>query len=336
MTKILSVGVLGAGSFGTALASVLLESGHDVTLWCYEEGHAAEVNAAGRNTRYQTEFALPGIKATGDLRDACAGKQLVLFVSPSHVTRFVARQAARHLAADALLVCAAKGIEEGGETMDEVLRAELPEALHGRLAFLSGPSFAFEALGHKPTAVVVASRREDIAEAVQHAFACRYFRTYRTTDVVGVEVGGAVKNIIAIATGLSDGLGMGHNARAALITRGLAEMSRFGVAKGADPITFMGLAGMGDLVLTCTGDLSRNRTVGKRLASGMSLDEVTASLGGQVAEGVKTTASTRELARQMGVEMPIVEAVWRILYDGKDPAGTVGVLMGRPLKAERD
>ena len=336
MTDNLTVGVLGAGSFGTALASVLLESGHDVTLWCFEDGHADEVNAAGRNTRYQTDFELPGIKATANLAEACAGKQLVLFVSPSHVMRIVARQAAPHLAPDALLVCAAKGIEAGGETMDEVLREELPAHLHGRLAYLSGPSFAFEALGHKPTAVVIASRDEQIAEDVQHAFACHYFRTYRTTDVVGVEIGGAVKNIIAIATGLSDGLEMGHNARAALITRGLAEMSRFGVAKGADPITFMGLAGMGDLVLTCTGDLSRNRTVGKRLASGMSLDDITASLGGQVAEGVKTTASTRELAKRMGVDMPIVEAVWRILYDGKDPKGTVNVLMGRPLKAERD
>ncbi len=336
MSDILSVGVLGAGSFGTALASVLLESGHDVTLWCFEDGHAAEVNAAGRNTRYQTGHPLPGIKATGDLSEACAGKDLVLFVSPSHVTRFVARQAAPHLADDVLIVCAAKGIEAGGETMDEVLREELPERLHGQLAYISGPSFAFEMLGHKPTAVVVASRDEAIAERVQRAFHCAYFRTYRTTDVVGIEIGGAVKNIIAIATGLCDGLEMGHNARAALITRGLAEMSRFGVTRGADPITFMGLAGMGDLVLTCTGDLSRNRTVGKRLATGMSLDEVTASLGGQVAEGVLTTASTRELALRMGVDMPIVEAVWRILYDGKDPAGTVAVLMGRPLKAERD
>ena len=184
--------------------------------------------------------------------------------------------------------------------------------------------------------MVVAARDEDIAERVQHAFATSYFRTYRTTDVVGVELGGAVKNIIAIATGLCDGLETGHDARAALITRGLAEMSRLGAAMGASPMTFMGLAGMGDLVLTCCGDLSRNRTVGLRLASGMSLDEVTESLGGQVAEGVITTASTRILARKLGVDMPIVEAVWRILYDGKDPRGTVNVLMGRPLKSEQD
>ncbi len=336
MSESLSCGVLGAGSFGTALASVLLENGHDVTLWCFEDGHADEVNAAGRNTRYQTDFPLPGIKATVSLEEASAGKDLVLFVSPSHVTRSLARTVAPLLADVELIVCAAKGIEATGETMDEVLREELPEVLHHRLAYLSGPSFAFEVLGHKPTAVVCAARDEDIAERVQRAFATSYFRTYRTTDVTGVELGGSVKNVIAIATGLCDGLEMGHDARAALITRGLAEMSRLGAALNADPMTFMGLAGMGDLVLTCCGDLSRNRTVGKRLARGMTLDEVTESLGGQVAEGVKTTASTRALAEKLGVDMPIVEAVWRILYDGEDPRSTVNVLMGRPLKSERD
>ena len=336
MSDTLTCGVLGAGSFGTALASVLLENGHDVTLWCFEEGHAEEVEAEGRNTRYQTGFPLPGIKATSSLAEATKGKDLVLFVAPSHVTPGLAATVAEHLDDVGLLVSATKGISAEGETMDEVLRHGLPEHLHSRLAYLSGPSFAFEVLGHKPTAVVVSARDEQIAERVQHAFATSYFRTYRTTDVVGVELGGAVKNIIAIATGLCDGLETGHDARAALITRGLAEMSRLGAAMGASPMTFMGLAGMGDLVLTCCGDLSRNRTVGMRLATGMTLDEVTESLGGQVAEGVRTTASTRALARKLGVDMPIVEAVWRILYDGKDPRGTVNVLMGRPLKSERD
>ena len=336
MSETLRCGVLGAGSFGTALASVLLENGHDVTLWCFEEGHADEVNREGRNTRYQTDFPLPGIRATGELAEAVRGMDLVLFVSPSHVTRKVAEAAAPHLGDVPLLVSATKGIEATGETMAEVLQEALPEAVHGRLAYLSGPSFAFEVLGRKPTAVVCAAQDEDVAERVQRAFATSFFRTYRTTDVMGVELGGSVKNIMAIATGLSDGLEMGHDARAALITRGLAEMSRLGEAMGADPRTFMGLAGMGDLVLTCTGDLSRNRTVGKRLASGMSLDEVTASLGGKVAEGVRTTASTRALAQKLGVDMPIVEAAWRILYDGKDPRGTVSVLMGRPLKSEQE
>ena len=335
MTETLTVAVLGSGSFGTALASVLLSNGHDVTMWCYEEGHAAEMEAAGRNTRYQSDFALPGIHATPEVVAAVTGKDLVLFVSPSHVTRPLIRAVRDHLSASPLLVSATKGIEATGETMDEVFRQELPAALHPRLCYLSGPSFAFEVLGGKPTAVVLAARDEEVAERAQRAFATATFRTYRTTDVVGVELGGAVKNVIAIATGLSDGLDMGHDARAALITRGLAEMSRLGAALGADPMTFMGLAGIGDLVLTCTGDLSRNRTVGKRLASGMSLDEVTASLGGQVAEGVLTCASTRALAKRLGVEMPIVEAVWRILYDGTAPAGTVAVLMGRPPRSEQ-
>ena len=336
MASPLRAAVLGAGSFGTALASVLLEGGHDVTLWCFEEGHAAEIESTGRNPRYQSEYEIPGIRATESIEEAVRGCELVVFASPSHVTRVVARQAAPHLQPGSNIVSATKGIEAGGETMDEVLREELPPSFHDKLAFLSGPSFAFEVLARRPTAVVVASRSDGTAAAVQEAFATQTFRTYTTHDVVGVEVGGAVKNIMAIAAGISDGLDFGHNTRAAVITRGLAEMSRLGVARGADPLTFMGLAGMGDLVLTCTGDLSRNRTVGKRLASGMSLDEVTASLGGQVAEGVKTTVSTRELARSLNLEMPIVDAVYSILYEGVDPRRAVGQLMGRPLKRERD
>jgi glycerol-3-phosphate dehydrogenase (NAD(P)+) len=335
MSDQLVVSVLGAGSFGTALSAVLLDCGHDVSLWCFEDGHAAEIREAGRNTRYMKDFPLPGIRPTASLETSLRGADLVLFVSPSHVTRGIARAARGFVGEGATVVCAAKGIEEGsGKTMADVLLDELPECA-ARLAVLSGPSFAFEVLKRQPTAVVVAAQEEAVAERVQRAFATPHFRVYRATDIVGIELGGAVKNVIAIATGLCDGLGFGHNARAALITRGLAEMSRLGAALGADPLTFMGLAGMGDLVLTCTGDLSRNRTVGIRLASGMTLEEVTASLGGQVAEGVKTCASTRELARRIGVDMPIVEAIWRILYDGKDPRGTVSVLMGRPLKAER-
>lgn len=335
MSTPLKAAVLGAGSFGTALALVLLEAGHDVRLWCFEDGHAEEINEAGRNTRYQSEYPLPGLKATASIEEAVTGAGLVLFVSPSHVTRALARQVAPFLSSTCLIASATKGIEAGGETMDQVLRQELPEVVHDRLAYLSGPSFAFEVLAKRPTAVVVASRDEDVAQAVQEAFATPYFRTYRTTDVEGVELGGAVKNVVAIAAGISDGLEMGHNTRAAVITRGLAEMSRLGAARGADPITFMGLAGMGDLVLTCTGDLSRNRTVGKRLAAGMSLDEVTASLGGQVAEGVKTTVSTRELAKSMGLDMPIVDAVYGILYEGVSPEEAVSQLMGRPLKTEQ-
>jgi len=332
----LKIGVLGAGSFGTALSSILLANGHDVLLWCFEQGHAAEVNAEGRNTRYMTAHPLPGIRATDSIVEAVTGKDLVLFVAPSHATRGVARAANPHLGAGTAIVCATKGIEGEGATMDGVLHEELDEVHHAQLAFLSGPSFAFEMLEKRPTAVVVASKNDDVAAKVQEAFSTGFFRVYTTHDVVGVELGGAVKNVMAIAAGCCDGLEFGHNARAAVITRGLAEMSRLGAALGAEPLTFMGLAGMGDLVLTCTGDLSRNRTVGKRLATGMSIDEITESLGGQVAEGVLTTVSTRALARKIGLDMPIVEAVYAVLYEDADPREAVGQLMGRPLKRERD
>jgi glycerol-3-phosphate dehydrogenase (NAD(P)+) len=233
------------------------------------------------------------------------------------------------------VACASKGIEAGGATMNEVLESELGN-IEDRVGYLSGPSFAFEIVQRRPTAVVAASRSSEVAARIQEAFSTAFFRVYTTHNVIGVELGGAVKNIIAIASGISDGLDFGHNARAGLITRGLAEMTRLGVALGAEPLTFMGLAGMGDLVLTCCGDLSRNRTVGKRLATGMTLDEVTASLGGQVAEGVKTTASTHKLAQKLGLDMPIVNVVYSILYEGADPRECVVQLMGRPLKRERD
>lgn len=330
--------VLGSGSFGTALASILAKNGHTTRIWCRSEEHAAGINATGRNPRYVSEYDLPaGLSATSDLAAALDGADLVLFVAPSHATRDLARRAAPLLGPECIVLCATKGIEGGsGDTMDEVLREELPAALHSRLAFLSGPSFAREMLQEHPTAVVIAAEDDDVATVVQEAFATRFFRTYTTHDVKGVELAGAIKNIMAIAAGLADGLGFGANARAALITRGLAEMSRFGAARGGEPLTFMGLAGMGDLVLTCTGDLSRNRTVGKRLATGMTLDEVTESLGGQVAEGVRTTASTHALAKTMGLDMPIVAAVHAILYEDADPRAMVGQLMGRPLKRERD
>ncbi|MBJ95155.1 MAG: glycerol-3-phosphate dehydrogenase [Rickettsiales bacterium] len=330
------VAVLGAGSFGTALSAVLLRGGNEVSLWCYEPGHADEVNAQGRNSRYMTEFELPGLRATARLDEAVDGASMVLFVSPSHVTRALARDVRDFLSPGTLLVCASKGIEAGGETMDEVLRAELPAHCHEELAFISGPSFAREVLEGQPTAVVVASRRLEVAERVQKAFSGPSFRVYTTGDVVGVELGGAVKNIIAIAAGCGDGLGFGHNVRAAVITRGLAEMSRLGAAKGADPLTFMGLAGMGDLVLTCTGDLSRNRRVGLGLGKGMTLAEVTESLGGQVAEGVKTTASTYKLAQRIGLDMPLVTAMHELLYDGRPARELALSLMERPLKHELD
>lgn len=329
--------VLGSGSFGTALGSVLARNGHAVTMWCRDPAQARGFVEERRNLKYVTEFELPDMHGTTDLAEALDAVDLVVFVSPSHATRELARRAAPLLPERCMILCSTKGIERGtGETMADVLRHELPPRFHGHLAFLSGPSFAREMLVEHPTAVVIACEDDDVARAIQEAFATSFFRTYTTRDVVGVELGGAIKNIIAIAAGLADGLGFGANARAALITRGLAEMSRLGVDQGGEPLTFMGLAGMGDLVLTCTGDQSRNRTVGKRLATGMSLDEVTASLGGQVAEGVITTASTHALAQERGLDMPIVHAVHAILYEGAEPRAMVGRLMGRPLKRERD
>lgn len=330
------VAVLGAGSFGTALSSVLLRNGHEVRLWCYEPGHAAEIAAAGRNTRYLQEVALPGLHPTQDLGEALDGAQVVLFVSPSHHNRGLVRSVRTRLDDAEVLLSATKGIERDGLLMAEVFEQEVLAAHHDRLAYLSGPSFAREVGAGQPTAVVVASRAAAPAERVQRLFSGPSFRVYTSHDVVGVELGGAIKNVIAIGAGICDGLGFGHNARAAIITRGLAEMSRLGAAMGADPMTFMGLAGMGDLVLTCTGDLSRNRTVGLRIAKGLSLSEVTASLGGQVAEGVLTATSTLVLARRFDVDMPIAQVVHEVLHEGKDPRQAVVELMTRPLKRERD
>jgi glycerol-3-phosphate dehydrogenase (NAD(P)+) len=252
------------------------------------------------------------------------------------VTRGLVREAATLLRGEPVLLSATKGIEHDGVLMATVFEQEIPEQHRARLAYLSGPSFAREVCAGRPTAVVVASQDDRPAAVVQRLFSNKGFRVYTTHDVVGVELGGAIKNVIAIGAGISDGLGFGHNARAAIITRGLAEISRLGMALGAEPITFMGLAGMGDLVLTCTGDLSRNRQVGLRIATGMTLADVTASLGGQVAEGVLTASSTLRLAATVSVEMPICESVHQVLHEGKDPRDAVVELMTRPLKRERD
>jgi glycerol-3-phosphate dehydrogenase (NAD(P)+) len=258
----------------------------------------------------------------------------VLSVSPSHVVRAVMGQAAPLLAPGALVVSASKGIENDSlATMDEVLAEVLGPEAAARCAFLSGPSFALEVgLGH-PTAVTIAAHQAAVAKQAQELFQTPWFRVYTTPDVRGVELGGSLKNVIAIAAGIVDGLGFGNNSRAALITRGLAEITRLGVAAGADPRTFAGLAGMGDLILTCTGALSRNRSVGMELGRGRSLDEV---LGGMVAvaEGVRTTRSAYHLARRLEIEMPIVEAVHAILFEGLEPRRAVTTLMLREPKAE--
>jgi glycerol-3-phosphate dehydrogenase (NAD(P)+) len=245
-------------------------------------------------------------------------------------------RAARWLPEEALLVSTVKGLElDTGKTMDAVLEEVLPPVHHPRLTFLSGPSFAHEVARHKPTVVTVACRQDAYAIAVQSHLSCPWFRCYSDTDVVGVEIGGALKNVIAIAVGVSDGLDMGANARAATMTRGLAEITRLGVRMGANPLTFLGLAGMGDLVLTCTGDLSRNRRVGLALGAGRTLEDILAELG-EVAEGVRTTYAACQLAERLGVELPIAEGV-RALLDGKvDPRQGATMLLTRQLRGEKD
>ncbi|MDQ2765819.1 MAG: NAD(P)-dependent glycerol-3-phosphate dehydrogenase, partial [Gemmatimonadota bacterium] len=264
---------------------------------------------------------------------ACTGAALVLFATPSHVLRGIARSAFSSIVADATIVVATKGVErETLAVMSDILAEQYPQ--HAIVA-LSGPSFAAEVVARQPTAVVAASTNADAAALVQRALSGDEFRVYTHDDVIGVELGGALKNVIAVATGIAEGLGMGFNARAALITRGLAEMTRLGVKMGASPLTFAGLAGMGDLVLTCTGALSRNRSLGVEIARGVSLDEALARRN-TVAEGVMTTHSARALAAREGIEMPIVSAVYRILFEQQPPRAAIGELMRRELRAEGD
>ena len=329
------VAVLGAGSWGTALAKTLADKGLFVELWARRAQLADEINESHRNEHYLPGATLPGnLVATHDLGQTLANAKMVLFVAPSHATREVARAAAPHVPHGVPIVSATKGIENDSLMfMDEVLSEELPSGCREHLTFLSGPSFARELAAHLPTAVVIASHSPQDREGVMHAFHTPHLRTYASDDVVGVECGGALKNVIAIAAGASDGLGYGHNTRAALITRGLAEIAKLSMARGGSALTLAGLAGMGDLVLTCTGELSRNRTVGFELGKGRKLDSVLAGLG-HVAEGVKTAKSAYDLAQKLGVEMPITSEVYKALYEDKPAAEAVVDLMGRELGPE--
>lgn len=326
--------MIGAGAWGTALADLLARNGHDVVLWSYESDVAESVNTRHSNPRFLPGAALSrSLRATSSLEDAMAGAELVTYVTPSHVLRGIARRAAPSVDREATLVVASKGIER--ETllmMSDVVREECD----GRsVVALSGPSFAAEVAQRQATAVVAASVNEGDAICVQRAFSNATFRVYTHDDEVGVELGGALKNVMAIATGMAEGLGLGYNPRAALITRGLAEIARLGDAMGANPRTFAGLAGLGDLVLTCTGALSRNRALGAEIGRGATLDEALATRD-TVAEGVVTTQSAHALAAREGVEMPIVSAVHRILFEQQSPRDAIDDLMSRELRAESD
>jgi glycerol-3-phosphate dehydrogenase (NAD(P)+) len=330
------VAVLGAGSFGTCLA-VLAAREHDVTIWARDPAVASAIERERRNPRYLVEVELPEkLRATADLAEALAGRELVICAVPSHGVRAVMQEAARHMDPESILVSTVKGIEvETGMLVHQVLQDVLEPAYHARLVVLSGPSFAREVAAQQPTAVTLACREEAFAIAVQTELSCPWFRCYTHADVVGAEVGGALKNVIAIAIGMCDGLGRGLNARAGMMTRGLREITRLGVALGANPLTFQGLSGMGDLILTCTGDLSRNRQVGLELGRGRELADIVAGMK-QVAEGIRTTFAACTLAERLGVEMPIATAVRAVLQGDLSPEDAGMQLMTRQLRSETE
>jgi len=332
-----SIGVLGSGSWGTALADLLVRNGHAVRLWCFEAEVAETIDTARCNAKYLPGVALAdGLHATTDIQEALRGAGTVLSVSPSHVVRGVLERA-REIVAESrpLLVSASKGLEtETGLRMSEVLAAVLGPTVADECVVLSGPSFAAELARRLPTAVTVASLSEENGRRVQALFQNEHFRIYTQTDVIGTELGGSLKNVIALAAGISDGLDLGNNARAALMTRGLAEIGRLAERLGGEGATLGGLAGVGDLVLTCTGDLSRNRRVGLAIGAGQSLEDVLAGMTA-VAEGVRTTRAARDLATRYGVEMPIVEAVYSILFEDVEPERALARLMAREPKPER-
>ncbi|UCD86086.1 MAG: NAD(P)H-dependent glycerol-3-phosphate dehydrogenase [Deltaproteobacteria bacterium] len=328
-------GVIGAGGWGTAIANLLAGKGYPVSLWVYEKDLCREIERRRRNTLYLPGIRLSeGITPTTSLREAVKGRQILVTASPSHVIRRVVKKAVPYLHPRAIFVSASKGIEDKTLlTVSQVLKEILPSRFHSRVTVISGPSFAQEVARRIPTAVVIAAKEPAVARRVQELFRTPYFRTYTSPDVIGVELGGALKNVVALAAGVSDGLGLGFNTRAALMTRGLAEITRLGVKMGANPLTLSGLAGAGDLILTCTGDLSRNRTVGIKLGKGMKIKEILSRMK-MIAEGVKTAKSAYELSRRYQVEMPITEQVYLILYRNKKPERAVSDLMGRDLKTE--
>jgi len=308
-----------------------------VTLWARDADLADAINRDRKNPRYLTEFQIPApVRATSDLEDALTERELVICAVPSHGVRDVMKGASPHLSDECIVVSTVKGIEpDTCMRMDEVLREVLDPIHHPRFTFLSGPAFAHEIAHGRPSAVTVACEQEAYAISVQQSLSSPWFRCYTATDVIGVELGGALKNVIAIAVGICDGLEYGLNARAAVMTRGLREITRLATAMGADPMTFLGLSGMGDLVLTCTGDLSRNRRVGIALGQGQQLEDIVSGMN-EVAEGIRTTHAVSQLALKHGVEMPIVEMVRDLIEGSISAADGAESLMNRQLKSENE
>lgn len=332
------IAVIGAGAWGTALADSFSGIGHEVMLWVFEADLCARMASNRENDLYLPGIALhDDLRFTSDLAEAAsAGQDFLVSVMPSHVVRAVWSKLAPSVHEETLITSATKGVEEGTLLLPTQVIAECLAGAGGggrALACLSGPTFARELAERKPTAITTASDDAGAAKAIQETLAAPNFRIYTGADPVGVQLGGALKNVIALAAGIADGMELGHNARAALIVRGLAEIGRLGVAMGGRAETFAGLAGMGDLVLTCTGDLSRNRTVGVRLGKGEPLQKILESMTA-VAEGVSTAPAAVGLADKFGVEMPICREVHAILFEGRNPRDAVRDLMARPLKAE--
>ncbi len=308
-----------------------------MTIWARDADLAETINRDRKNPRFLSEFEIPPrVRATSDLEDALADRELVICAVPSHGVRDVMTAAAPNLPEQCIFVSTVKGIEtDTCMRMDEVLRDVLDPVHHPRLTFLSGPAFAHEIARGRPSAVTVACKQEAYAISVQQSLSSASFRCYTATDVIGVELGGALKNVIAIAVGICDGLGYGLNARAAVMTRGLREITRLATAMGADPMTFLGLSGMGDLVLTCTGDLSRNRRVGLALGEGQKLDDIVSGMN-EVAEGIRTTEAVSKLAIKHGVEMPIAEMVRDLIEGTVSAKEGAESLMNRQLKSENE
>jgi glycerol-3-phosphate dehydrogenase (NAD(P)+) len=328
------VAVVGAGSWGTTVATIACANAPTV-LWARDPDVVERVNAAHRNEDYLPGIELPeALRATSSLADACNGADVVVMGVPSHGFRAVLADARTSIATDAAVISLSKGLEQGTVLrMTEVIAEVLPDHRPDRIGVLSGPNLAKEVALGQPTASVVALGDAELMKELQTLFMTLTFRVYTNPDVVGCEIAGALKNVIAIAAGISHGLGYGDNTKAALITRGLAELARLGMALGGDPLTFSGLAGMGDLVATCTSDKSRNRTVGVALGQGRALDDIVAEMK-MVAEGVKSTQAVLELGRREGLELPIAEQVGAVLYEGRTPADIVPALMLREAKPE--
>lgn len=333
--KAARIGIVGGGSWGTALAVHCAGNGIPVGLWVHEEDLAGRMSKTRVNDVFLPEVVLPPlVEPTSDFEECLAGAEMVMSAVPSHLARAVWKEAHSFLPVDAVLINATKGIEEETFlTSSGVLTESIGGNIESRLVTLSGPTFALEVARGLPAAAVVAGRDQTLGKRVQLTLTSDSFRFYTNQDPIGVEIAASLKNVMAIAVGICDGLALGYNARAALITRGLAEMARLGVALGADPLTFQGLAGIGDLVLTCTGDLSRNRTLGLRLGRGENLAQVTSS-SPMVAEGVKTTRSALGLARREGVELPITEEIEKVLFESRNPHSALKALMARAPKGE--